>query len=159
MNHAQGRREAGTESKRWTDRAALRLGLSGRAELFAAGLLLGLLICFKLVNTARYKFDTDESQHARTASVRSFSPGGEEVDGSCLDGIPSGRIQIQGRLRLFGPRRSIAVLVRFGVILRLTSSQGRALTPCLLAIGGDAVNFIATGFCLQVDADRSASRR
>jgi hypothetical protein len=105
------RREPDMESLGWTDRAAHRLGMSSRTEFVGACLLLGLLLGFKLLNTARYKFDTDESQHLHV--IWGWARGFVQYRDLCDNHMPLFQILFAPVYGLLGDRPTILYWMRF----------------------------------------------
>ncbi len=87
------------------------LGLSGPAELILAFALLVLLIAFKLTNTARYKFDTDESQHLHV--IWGWARGFVQYRDLCDNHMPLFQILFAPVYGLIGDRPGVLLCMRF----------------------------------------------
>lgn len=107
-------RSLGGARKGWrdlVDRASTFFGMTSRAEFRTAMIMAGLLIVFKLLNTARYKFNTDESQHLHV--IWGWARGFIQYRDMCDNHMPLFQIAFAPIYGLIGDRESVLYWMRF----------------------------------------------
>ena len=107
-------RSLGGARKGWrdlVDRASTYFGMTSRAEFRTAMIMAGLLIVFKLLNTARYKFNTDESQHLHV--IWGWARGFIQYRDMCDNHMPLFQIAFAPIYGLIGDRESVLYWMRF----------------------------------------------
>jgi len=123
--------DSGGRWNRWAQRVSQRFGMSSPAEWIVAAALLALLVVFKIINTARYKFDTDESQHLHV--IWGWARGFIQYRDLCDNHMPLFQILFAPIYGLIGDRATILYEMRFillpmyGVIMWCTYRIGALL--------------------------------
>jgi len=95
----------------WRERTARRLGMAGPVEVSLALSFFILLILFKIANTARYKFNTDESQHLHV--IWGWARGFVQYRDLCDNHMPLFQLLFAPIFGLIGDRPSILHWMRF----------------------------------------------
>jgi len=92
-------------------KGAAHFEMSGPAEVAAAVILLALLLVFKILNTATYEFNSDESQHLHV--IWGWANGFVQYRDLCDNHMPLFQILFVPVFKLIGERATILYWMRF----------------------------------------------